>query len=95
MTETLNEQQIDSALENLPGWSLQDGKFFRQFTFTNFVEAFGFMSQVALLAEKQNHHPEWSNVYKQVSIWLTTHEVNGLSERDCKLAESINKLLSD
>jgi 4a-hydroxytetrahydrobiopterin dehydratase len=58
--------------------------------FSNFVEAFGFMSSVAILAERANHHPEWSNVYKTVTIELTTHEANGLTERDFSLAMEIN-----
>lgn len=92
MTENLNAQQIESVLNDLPGWSLDEGKLFQQFTFDNFVEAFGFMSQVALLAEKQNHHPEWSNTYNRVNIWLTTHETGGLSKKDIELAQSINEL---
>ncbi len=61
--------------------------------FTSFIEAFGFISQVALLAEAQNHHPEWSNTYDRVEIYLTTHEAGGISQRDFKLAKCIDSLV--
>jgi 4a-hydroxytetrahydrobiopterin dehydratase len=78
----------------LPGWKLVDGRdaIERRFAFDDFVTAWGFMSRVALLAEKQNHHPEWSNVYNRVHIVLTTHEASGLSERDVTLAKAIDKV---
>jgi len=76
-----------------PRWELQAGKLHRQFKFKSFVEAWGFMSRVALLAEKMNHHPEWFNVYSTVRIDLSTHEVGGLSNFDVELATKINALL--
>ncbi|MFT4823809.1 MAG: 4a-hydroxytetrahydrobiopterin dehydratase [Halioglobus sp.] len=90
--EKLSPNQIEQQLPSLAGWSLSDDKLYRCFVFSNFVEAFGFMSKVALLSEAMDHHPEWSNVYNKVEIYLTTHEASGISERDFKLAEKINKL---
>ncbi len=87
----MNEEEIAARLAGLDGWSLSDDKLEREFLFRDFVEAFGFMSQVALHAEKQNHHPEWSNVYKRVKIALTTHELGGISERDFELAAAIER----
>lgn len=91
---TLSEADISAALAALPAWSIDNGKLFRQFSFRNFSEAFGFMTRVALLAEKHNHHPEWFNVYSRVDIWLTTHDAGGISERDTKLAQAIERLLT-
>lgn len=82
------------ALAALPEWRLSgDGLAIeREFAFTTFSQAWGFMSRVALLAEKHDHHPEWSNVYNRVTIALTTHAAGGLSERDPRLARAIDKL---
>ncbi len=88
----LNSEEISSLRNELPGWEVGDSKLIRQWKFSSFVEAFGFMSKVALLAESMNHHPEWSNVYSTVKIELTTHDVGGLSSRDVQLATSINRL---
>ena len=92
MTEPvkLTEDEISEALRSLDGWQLLDGKLHREFRFRNFVEAWGFMSRVALVAEKMNHHPEWFNVWNTVRIDLSTHEVGGLSSRDVELAKEIN-----
>jgi len=90
----LTETEISAALTALPAWSIDKGKLFRQFSFRDFSEAFGFMARVSLLAEKQAHHPEWFNVYKRVDIWLTTHDAGGISERDIKLARAIDRLLA-
>ncbi|MEH6635336.1 MAG: 4a-hydroxytetrahydrobiopterin dehydratase [Halioglobus sp.] len=70
-----------------------ENKLYGNFVFTSFIEAFGFMTKVALLAETMNHHPEWHNVYSCVKIHLTTHDVNGISERDFTLASQIDSLL--
>ena len=80
-------------LSALPDWQYQEaagGQIKRDFKFVSFVQAFGFMARVALLAEKSDHHPEWSNVYNRVSITLTTHDVKGLSMRDIELARLID-----
>jgi len=89
----LSPAEIERRLDALPDWVIDHQKLYRHFTFDNFVEAFGFMTRVALLAETMNHHPEWSNVYNRVEIHLTTHDVAGISELDFTLAERINGLL--
>lgn len=76
-------------------WKEADNKLTRTFEFNNFVEAFGFMTQVAIIAEKMNHHPNWSNVYNKVTIELTTHDAgNTVTEKDRKLASSIDELVN-
>jgi len=86
---------VDRKLAALPGWSLNSDKLYRRFVFADFVEAFGFMSKVALLAERMDHHPEWSNVYNRVEIHLTTHDAGGITARDFDLAQRISHLLAD
>ncbi len=73
-------------------WSVREEKLCKTFKFADFVAAFGFMTQVAMLAERANHHPEWFNVYNTVSISLTTHDAGGISKRDFELAAEIAKL---
>jgi 4a-hydroxytetrahydrobiopterin dehydratase len=82
------------ALSQLSGWTELTGRdaIFKSFQFRDFVEAWGFMSRVALTAEAANHHPEWSNVWNKVDITLSTHDAGGLSERDVKLAKQIDAL---
>jgi 4a-hydroxytetrahydrobiopterin dehydratase len=84
--KALDAREIESRMTRLAGWQLDAGKLHRDFEFANFVEAFGFMTQVALVAEKMDHHPEWSNVYNRVSVDLTTHDVDGITELDFALA---------
>ena len=86
----LNDELVQQQLATVSGWTLQDGKLFRRFEFADFVSAFGFMAQVALIAERMNHHPDWFNVYNRVDIFLHSHDVGGLSERDFALASAIN-----
>jgi 4a-hydroxytetrahydrobiopterin dehydratase len=95
MIEQLDESERASALDTLGEWDYDDGRdaITRQFLFSDFSEAFGFMTRVALLAEQQDHHPEWSNVWNRVDILLTTHDAGGLSARDVKLAKAIDALL--
>ncbi len=88
----LSKRQLNEALTGLSQWQLRDGKLFRSFQFADFVEAFGFMSRVALLAEARNHHPEWSNVYNRVDIELVSHDLGGITERDTGLAEAIDRV---
>ncbi len=88
----LSESDINQQLDELPGWSLREGKLYREFRLGNFNRAWGFMSRVALLAEQMDHHPEWSNVYGTVEIYLTTHDAGGISTRDFELAGKINAL---
>ena len=89
----LTEDETARALVSLPQWTLRDGKLHRTIKRQDFVAAFGFMTQVALIAERMDHHPEWSNVYNTVQIDLTTHDCGGLSARDIKLAQAIDALL--
>lgn len=93
--ELLNEAERPDALDGLPDWDHDDARdaITRSFTFDNFSQAFAFMTQVALLAEKANHHPEWSNVWNRVDILLTTHDAGGLSYRDIDMAQAIDALV--
>ena len=88
----LTEQEIQSHLSVLKAWSNEKGFIKREFQFTNFIEAFAFMAKVAILAEKMNHHPNWSNVYNKVDIALSTHDAGGLTDLDFKLARKIDEL---
>ena len=89
----LNEQEIQRRMNNIDGsWSLKESCIAREFQCENFVEAFSFMSAVALLAERMNHHPNWENVYNKVNIELSTHDLGGLSDSDFDLAEEIDSI---
>ena len=95
MIEKLDEAAIKIALADAPGWTrTADSKgtdgMDRRYVFRDFTEAFGFMARVALLAEKADHHPEWSNIYNKVDVRLTTHDAGGLSARDFALARAID-----
>ncbi|KAG0289067.1 putative pterin-4-alpha-carbinolamine dehydratase [Linnemannia gamsii] len=92
--QKLTAQEQTDALAKLSAWSLVDGReaIKRTLTFKDFNEAFGFMSRVALYADKHDHHPEWFNVYNRVEITLATHDVQGLSIRDVKLAQFIDEI---
>jgi 4a-hydroxytetrahydrobiopterin dehydratase len=91
--EKLERKAIDEALAGLDGWSLGDGgtSITKSYKFKNFVEAFGFMTEAALAAEKLDHHPEWFNVYSKVDVTLSTHSAGGLTELDFKLAGLMEK----
>ncbi len=95
MIVQLTESERIAALSHLTEWEFdaQENGIRRIFKFDDFVSAFGFMTSVAILAEKADHHPEWSNVYSTVNILLTTHDANGLSKRDIELAKAIDALL--
>jgi 4a-hydroxytetrahydrobiopterin dehydratase len=88
----LTQAERDTALAALPEWTLADDglAITRKLVFTDFAQAFGFMTRVAILAEKADHHPEWFNVYNRVEIRLTTHDAGGLSKRDVALATAID-----
>jgi 4a-hydroxytetrahydrobiopterin dehydratase len=86
----LSATELEQQLSALPGWSVQAGKLQRQFKFKDFVAAFGFMTQVALVAETMGHHPEWFNVYNRVTIDLTTHDAGGITLKDIALAQRAN-----
>jgi 4a-hydroxytetrahydrobiopterin dehydratase len=95
MIEPLNDDKRAEALHALPDWDLDDSRdaIVRSFKFADFSEAFAFMTRVALLAEKADHHPEWSNVWNRVDILLTTHDAGGLSARDVAMAQAIDALV--
>ena len=90
MIAKLTDAEIAAALPGVPGWTLNGDGIERTYRFADFVAAFGFMARVALLAEKADHHPEWSNVYNKVGIRLTTHDAGGISARDFALARAID-----
>ena len=94
MPEKLSEEKVSAALSELDGWQRVEGRdaITRSFQFGNFVEAFGFMTKCALVAEKMDHHPEWSNVYKNVEVTLTTHSADGVTDLDIKLARQMDRL---
>ena len=95
MVEKLTATERAGLAAALPAWRLVEGRdaITRAFRFKNFSEAWGFMARVALLAEAQDHHPEWFNVWNRVEITLSTHDAGGLSARDIRLAEAIDALL--
>ena len=90
-----SDTEIETWLAAQSAWRLQDGKLALSLKFQDFSMAWGFMNRVALLAEQQQHHPEWLNVYNRVEIALVTHDTNGLTEKDFNLATAINDLLGD
>ena len=92
MSQRLDETAIASALASLPAWTRVGDGIERDWCFADFVVAFGFMSRVALLAEKADHHPNWSNVWNRVHIRLTTHDAGGLTDKDIALARAIDAL---
>lgn len=87
-----SDAEVAAFLANHPAWALAGGKLQREFRFADFVQAFGFMSQCALVAERMDHHPEWFNVYSRVVVDLTTHDADGLSARDFRLAEAMDAI---
>jgi len=95
MVQKLNAASRAALPATLPGWALVPGQdaIRREFRFEDFVGAWGFMARVALLAQAQDHHPDWRNVWNKVEITLTTHDAGGLSERDVALARAIDALL--
>jgi 4a-hydroxytetrahydrobiopterin dehydratase len=94
MAQKLDEAARKDIPARLPGWRLVDGRdaIARTFTFKDFNAAFGFMARVALAAERMDHHPEWSNVWNRVDVTLSSHDAGGLTERDLKLAEIMDRI---
>ncbi|QTH64715.1 4a-hydroxytetrahydrobiopterin dehydratase [Psychrosphaera ytuae] len=97
----LSETELQQALSEINGelaadkqWEIVEGKLHKEFVFKNFIQAFGFMTQVAIHAEKLIHHPEWSNVWNKVVIDLVTHDVDGISDLDIKMIKRIEKLVA-
>ena len=93
MAEKLSSDEIQTELKKVAGWVIQDEKLHKEFQFSSFIEAFGFMTQLALVAESMNHHPEWFNVYNRVVIDLTTHDAGGISNLDFELASKADDLI--
>ncbi len=92
MAHTLDDATIRDRLSGLQGWSFQDGKIHREYAFDDFSHAFGFLSRVALLAEKRNHHPDIQNSYSRVVLDLVSHDAGGVTEADLEMAEAIQAL---
>lgn len=90
----LTADELSSALAALPGWEVVDGKLRRSFRFPDFVTAFGFMTRAALVAERLDHHPDWSNVYNRVEVTLWTHDAGGLTALDVALATAMSHAAS-
>lgn len=97
MATRLSDEEREGALASLSQWAMVEGReaITRSFKFKDFNEAFGWMTRVALVAEKMDHHPEWSNVYRSVDVTLATHDVGGLSPLDVKLALAMDKLAGE
>ena len=92
MSGVVSEQVLAAPLSTHSGWSLADGKLHRELRFPSFIEAYGFMTRVALVAQSMDHHPEWSNVYGTVVIDLVTHSDGGITEKDLELSSAIDEL---
>jgi 4a-hydroxytetrahydrobiopterin dehydratase len=90
--KALSESEISQRIASLPGWRLAEGRLRRDFSFKDFSQAFAFMTRVALLAEKRDHHPDWSNVYNRLTIELCTHDAGGVTEHDVEFAQAVSKL---
>jgi 4a-hydroxytetrahydrobiopterin dehydratase len=90
--ERLTEGQLAEALQNLPGWTVDGEHLHREFNFGDFVDAFGFMARVALVAQSMDHHPDWTNVYNRVTVHLHTHDRGGITGRDVELARRMSEL---
>ena len=93
MISLINQTQLNNFINKNPSWIVDNKTIKKEFKFENFIDAFGFMSKVAILSEKMNHHPNWQNTYNKVKIELTTHDKGGITINDTKLAESIDKLI--
>jgi len=91
-TAKLLEQEIAAELRKLGGWSVVNGNLHRVFEFQDFTQAFGFMTRVALAAEKMDHHPDWSNSWNKVTVDLSTHSAGGLTDKDFDLARKIQQI---
>ena len=91
-SKLLNQEELQEIIRELDGWQLKQGSIKKEWSFKDFIEAFGFMSKVALISESMNHHPNFYNVYNTLIIELSTHDSNGVTHKDIILAKAINKL---
>ena len=89
----MNTHEIQEAIKNLSGWALKDDMIQKSFIFADFKEAFSIMTHIAFECEKQNHHPNWENVYNSLTIKLSTHDADGITQKDIDLAKSIEKIV--
>ena len=92
LPELLSEAALETELQQLEGWSVEDGKLHKEYVFEDFVHAFRFMSAAALLAERKGHHPEWFNVYNRVRVDLATHDAGGITRFDAELAREFDRV---
>ena len=88
----LQDRELKELVVRIPGWEIKSDEIQREFKFANFIEAFSFMTKVALICEKYNHHPDWGNVYSKVIIRLNTHDLGGITNLDQTLASEINRI---
>ena len=91
----LDNEELRELAIKLPGWKISNQNIGKKFSFNNFIEAFSFMTKVAFICEKHNHHPNWENVYSKVNIKFSTHDLGGISSLDQILASEINNLILD
>ena len=89
----VSEAEIIEELKKLEGWNIKDNKLHKEFQFDSFNQAFGFMTRAAMEIEKMNHHPEWFNVYNRITVDLTTHDADGITNNDVNLARILNSLI--
>ena len=90
----LQKEELKELIVKIPNWEIIDNYIEREFNFNNFIEAFSFMTKIALICEKYNHHPNWENVYSKVIIKLSTHDLGGITNLDQTIAKEINELLT-
>tara|TARA_B100002051_G_C16475768_1_gene505587 strand:+ start:314 stop:604 length:291 start_codon:yes stop_codon:yes gene_type:complete len=90
----LNDGELKELIAKIPGWEIKSENIIREFNFTNFIDAFSFMTKVALICEKYNHHPNWENVYSKVIIKFRTHDLGGITNLDQTLAAEINNIFN-
>jgi len=88
----LQNEALEELAFKIPGWKIMTNYIEREFNFSNFIEAFSFMTKIALICEKHNHHPNWENVYSKIIIKLTTHDLGGITNLDQKIASEINDI---
>lgn len=93
MSNTYDDQQIQSALSTLKGWEVKDNAIEKHFTFSDFKEALAAMVNIGAEAEEMNHHPEWTNVYNKLTVRLSTHDAGGITEKDVELARRIEEIV--